>query len=196
MISFLYRFAISILGLAPMSFAVFVAGQKEYEFVQTIALPKILIGFSVAFCICFVACFILNILLNKIRHTSTSHHIVKAKIETVAQQPSTLLPYFLSYVMPLFLGESIEMEFWLFCLMAIAIASLFTTGISNNPLISVLGYRFYVIQMKSGVSQIYISRERPQTIINGFYAVIYDDNTLIQGINNEHSFWCFKNGRW
>lgn len=182
MISFLYRFLISILGLAPMSFAIFVAGQEEYEVVQVIVLPKILIGFLVAFCICFIACWILNLLLNKIRHASASHHIAKVKIETVAQQPTTLLPYFLSYVMPLFLGESIEMEFWLFCLIAIAIASLFTTGISNNPLINVLGYKFYSIQMKSGVNQVYISRERPQTIINGFYAIIYDDNTLIQGI--------------
>ena len=84
--------------------------------------------------------------------------------------------------MPLFLGESVEMEFWIFCLIAIAIASLFTTGISNNPLINVLGYKFYSIQMSSGITQLYISREQPQKIINGFYAIIYDSNTLIQGI--------------
>lgn len=165
-----------------MSFAILVAGHDKYDIIQITKVPSIVIGFLVALAICAGACLLLNLLLYAIRHTCRSITIDKSKIENITQQPSTLLPYFLSYVMPLFLGESVEMEFWIFCLIAIAIASLFTTGISNNPLINVLGYKFYSIQMSSGITQLYISRERPQKIINSFYAIIYDSNTLIQGI--------------
>lgn len=195
MVSFLYRFVISVLGLAPMSFAIFVTGANKCSSAQAIILQntsidisdnliKILnisIGFFVALFICATACFLLNLLINTIRRTGNSLLISKTEIESVTQQSSTLLPYFLSYVMPLFLGESIEMEFWAFCFVAIIIASFFTTGISNNPLINILGYKFYTIQMKSGVTQLYISKERPQAIINGFNAIIYDENTIIQG---------------
>lgn len=168
MVSFLYRFAISVLGLAPMSFAIFVTGANKYNFIQTliptttlidisndlIKIVNIFIGFLAAICICATACFLLNLLINKIQRAGNNLLTPKTKIVSVTQQPSTLLPYFLSYVMPLFLGESIEMEFWAFCFVALLIASFFTAGISNNPLINVLGYKFYTIQMKSGIAQL------------------------------------------
>lgn len=75
------------------------------------------------------------------------------------------------------------MPFWIFCIVTILIASALSSGISNNPMLYALGFKFYDIQMRSRINLLYISKESPQSIItNGIRAFQFESDTLIQRI--------------
>lgn len=42
-----------------------------------------------------------------------------------------------------------------------------SSGIANNPMLRLLGFKFYDVQMKSGITQLYITKQSPQQIIRG-----------------------------
>lgn len=51
---------------------------------------------------------------------------------------------------------------------------------ANNPMLRLLGFKFYDVQMKSGITQLYISKQSPQQIIRGFRANMFESDVLIQ----------------
>lgn len=55
-----------------------------------------------------------------------------------------------------------------------------SSGIANNPMLRLLGFKFYDVQMKSGITQLYISKQSPQQIISGFRANMFESDVLIQ----------------
>lgn len=178
----LFRFLISILGLAPMSFAILVAKPSSKSSAET-SLSAVSLNFLYALAICAVALIILKLTISLAKNHFNDIFIEESQILSISQRRNGLLPYFLSYIMPIFLGESAAMPFWIFCIVTILIASALSSGISNNPMLYALGFKFYDIQMRSRINLLYISKESPQSIItNGIRAFQFESDTLIQRI--------------
>ena len=176
MTNVLYRFLISILGLAPMSLAFFVASHNNDQ----LSIIYVGIGFIKGCFICLVACLFLKIIIRSIARGSPIITIQGTNIKGISQNRGGLTPYFLSYIIPLFLSDAAKSSFWIFCIISLLIASLFSSGVYNNPIFSFLRYKFYNIELNSGINLLYITKESPQEIIDGLTAIVYEDDVIIQ----------------
>lgn len=175
MVGFLYRALIALVGLTPISFAILCKGNSDDGVVPLIS------SVVLACFVCFLAHVLLKQIFRLIIRNCTTFTLDKSEISAVNPKRSGLQMYFMAYMLPLFLGDSTTTSFVILCLVGLIIASLSTTSIIDNPMIYTLGYKFYEIQTKTGITYLLISKNSPQSIIRGVEGIIYNNDTVIQG---------------
>ena len=90
----------------------------------------------------------------------------------------------MAYVLPILLGGSISV--WAIALLIIIffLLSLFLEAEENNPIVRILGYNFYEITNKEGVTVLLMSkmniRDLSQLKNKGLYCIWFDDAFCIQ----------------
>lgn len=169
----LYRFLVALCGLAPMSIA---ASESD----PSLGWESIFARLAIAVCVCVIAALSLKCLFDKIRSDGCAMNVSGEMIVSVSQRREGLVLYFMSYIMPFFLNGATSIRFWVFCIVILLVASFVSSGIANNPMLRLLGFKFYDVQMKSGITQLYISKQSPQQIIRGFRANMFESDVLIQ----------------
>lgn len=169
----LYRFLVALCGLAPMSIAA--SGSDP-----SLGWESIFAHLVIAVCVCVIAALSLKCLFDKIRSDGCAMNVSGEMIVSVSQRREGLVLYFMSYIMPFFLNGSTSTRFWVFCIVILLVASFVSSGIANNPMLRLLGFKFYDVQMKSGITQLYITKQSPQQIIRGFRANMFESDVLIQ----------------
>ena len=175
MINSFYRWVFVFLGLASLSVGLFSAGASDWE--------SVFVGVIIGVVLCILACFVFKAWIWAVSNVPDKTSL---RFVSVTKRRDGAFAYFLAYVLPLLVGESVS-QYVLWGLVPLfALVCFFTEAESNNPIARLMGYKFYEVTTSDGKTYLVMSKCDMLSLKGGLKTtcskisgILFDDNFLI-----------------
>lgn len=153
MINGFYRFLFCLIGLSPMSIG-FLCRKAD-------SFCDVIMGVLFGVAVCIVAMFLFSLWRGKVLREIASIELAPVAVK---KQKSGPTGYFFAYILPLLLATT-GSDWLLIAIVALMLlASLKAHEIETNPVVELMGYRFYEVDLRSGITISVLSRAPIQAI--------------------------------
>lgn len=153
MAKYIYRLLLTASSIAPVCFTVsFIGFTKNNSCLLYIPLAS-------GIFVCLFCIIIVHLIKQRVQ-------ISKIKIVSVMPANKEIANYFISYIFPLLGADSIfeNLSMTIFFFVCLVLYILFSVTYNFNPLLSLLGYKFYEAQQKNGFKFILLSKTNLDSI--------------------------------
>jgi hypothetical protein len=149
MLGKLVRILLALTAIAPLSVSLAYVFAKEHHFLWAAIAAACCVGLGA------IALFIIN-------KASSTFQDLPITILKVKSADKEVIGFFVAYALPLvFRGSSSpDLDGWLFTGGMLLFVLWSTHAIQVNPILGVIGFHFYEVEVKGGVSYLLITRRR------------------------------------
>ncbi len=149
MLGRLVRVLLALTAIAPLSISLAYVFASQHNFVWA--------GLAIACCLALGA-----IALWIIRRASTQLEQLPIVIQKAKSADKEVIGFFVAYALPLvFRGQSApDLEGWLFTGAMLLFVLWSTHAIQVNPVLGVMGFHFYEVEAKGGITYLLITRRK------------------------------------
>lgn len=133
--------------------------------------------------LCILACLVFKVWIRAVSNVPERTALV---IVSITKRRDGASAYFLAYVLPLLVGESVSQYVLWVLIPLFALVCFFAEAESNNPIARLMGYKFYEVTTPNGRSFLVMSKCEMQSLRDGLKTansritgILFDDNFFI-----------------